>query len=57
MVLLECSSKILICRRDKGGALIYLNYNGVVDITPELGKILGGSPDAKSTEFGNSCTI
>lgn len=46
---------MLIDRRDKSGALIYLNYNGVVDITPELGAILGGSPDAKSTGFGNSC--
>ena len=34
---------------------MYLSYSGVVDITPELGLILGGSPDAKSTAFGNSC--
>ena len=41
--------------RDKSGALVYLSYSGVVDITPELGLILGGSPDAKTTAFGNSC--
>ena len=41
--------------RDKSGALVYLSYNGVVDITPELGLVLGGSPDAKTTAFGNSC--
>lgn len=35
--------------------MIYLNYTGIVDITPELGAILGGSPDAKTTPFGNSC--
>ena len=35
--------------------MIYLNYTGIVDITPELGAILGASPDAKTTDFGNSC--
>ena len=35
--------------------MIYLNYTGIVDITPELGAILGGSPEAKTTGFGNSC--
>ena len=35
--------------------MIYLNYTGVVDITPELGAILQQKPDAKTTEFGNSC--
>ncbi|KAI9871043.1 MAG: hypothetical protein M1830_003504, partial [Pleopsidium flavum] len=40
--------------KNKDGAMIYINYTGVVDITPELGAILGGSPDAKTTDFGNS---
>ena len=44
-----------MCHRDNSGALVYLSYSGVVDITPELGLILGGSPDAKTTAFGNSC--
>lgn len=35
--------------------MIYVNYTGVVDITPELGAILSASPDAKTTDFGNSC--
>lgn len=38
-------------------AVIYLNYTGVVNITPELGLILTGSPEAKSTEFGDSCEL
>jgi len=33
-----------------------MNYNGVVGITPELGKILQGKEDAKTTPFGDSCT-
>lgn len=37
------------------GGTVYLNYLGVVNITPELGAILGGQPDAKTTEFGDSC--
>lgn len=41
--------------RDKSGALVYVSYNGVVGITPELGLVLGGSLDAKSTAFGDSC--
>lgn len=35
--------------------MIYLNYTGILDATPELGAILGGSPDAKTTPYGNSC--
>lgn len=40
--------------KDKSGAHVYLHYTGVVEITPELGLILGGKEEAKSTEFGNS---
>lgn len=40
---------------DEHVQLIYLNYTGIVEITPALGAILGGSPEAKSTPFGNSC--
>ncbi|KAL9125856.1 MAG: hypothetical protein Q9217_005001 [Psora testacea] len=40
--------------KDNSGSLIYLNYNGVVAITPELAAILDGNPNAKSTEFGYS---
>ena len=41
--------------KDKGGGTVYLHYTGVVNITPALGLILSQSPDAKSTEFGDSC--
>jgi len=36
---------------DQKRQLIYLKYNGVIDITPGLGAILSGRPDAKSTEM------
>ena len=42
-------------RDKKTEALVYLSYTGVVDMTPELGAILGGSPEAKTTDFGGSC--
>jgi len=34
--------------------LIYLKYNGIIDITPDLSAILSGRPDAKSTDFGDA---
>ncbi|KAI4231336.1 MAG: hypothetical protein LQ349_005688 [Xanthoria aureola] len=41
--------------KDKNsGSLVYAHYTGVVDITPELGAILSGKEDAKSTDFGDS---
>ncbi|KAL8657517.1 MAG: hypothetical protein Q9226_001831 [Calogaya cf. arnoldii] len=41
--------------KDKNlGSSVYAHYTGVVDMTPELGAILSGKDDAKSTEFGNS---
>ena len=42
--------------KDKtSGAVVYLHYKGVVAITPALGLILTENPEAKSTEFGDSC--
>ena len=43
--------------KDKSGAMIHLNYTGVIAITPELGAILTGKEDAKSTEFGDACML
>ena len=37
------------------GANVYAHYTGLVNITPELGLILQGKEEAKSTEFGDSC--
>ncbi|PGG96060.1 hypothetical protein AJ79_09748 [Helicocarpus griseus UAMH5409] len=37
-------------------ATIYLNYTGVVDVTPELTAILGGQSESTVTPFGNSFT-
>lgn len=36
---------------------MYVSYQGVVDLTPELQLVLGGSPDAKTTDFGGSCKL
>ena len=44
-----------VVKDSESGAMVYLNYSGVVDITPEVGAILQGHQDAKSTDFGNSC--
>lgn len=40
--------------KDKSGSYLYVHYSGVVEITPELGMILGGKEEAKTTEFGHS---
>lgn len=40
--------------KDKSGSLVYLHYTGVVEITRELGLILGGKEEAKTTDFGHS---
>ena len=40
---------------DRCHQLIYLKYNGVIEITADLGAILSGRPDSKSTNFGNAC--
>lgn len=36
---------------------MYVSYQGVVDITPEVQRVLEGSPDAKTTDFGGSCKL
>ncbi|KAG7001514.1 hypothetical protein G7Y79_00031g066290 [Physcia stellaris] len=41
--------------KDKStGGLVYINYTGVVGITPGVVSILSGKEDAKTTEFGNA---
>ncbi|KAI4168610.1 MAG: hypothetical protein LQ343_006274 [Gyalolechia ehrenbergii] len=41
--------------RDKNlGSLIYVHYTGIIGITPDLELVLSGSPDAKTTGFGNA---
>ncbi|CAG8982758.1 hypothetical protein HYALB_00001039 [Hymenoscyphus albidus] len=39
--------------KDKSGAMISYKYTGIVTITPEIGAVLTGSPDAKTTSFGS----
>ena len=39
--------------KDKSGAIISYKYSGIITLTPEIGAVLGGTPDAKTTDFGN----
>jgi hypothetical protein len=41
--------------KDKSGAVINYKYTGILNVTPEVGAILSGSTDAKTTEFGDAC--
>ncbi|KAK2799338.1 hypothetical protein FQN51_007016 [Onygenales sp. PD_10] len=36
------------------GATVYLHYTGIVDMTPDLANILGGTSESVVTPFGNS---
>lgn len=45
-----------VLRNKDPGSSIFLHYTGVVDITPELELVLSGSPEAKTTAWGNSFT-
>ncbi|EXJ84801.1 hypothetical protein A1O3_05473 [Capronia epimyces CBS 606.96] len=38
------------------GATISYTYKGHLEVTPELGLIFAGSPEAKTTDFGNGFT-
>jgi len=42
--------------KDKSGAVISYRYSGVIALTPGSGLVLSGSPDAKTTEFGDAFT-
>jgi hypothetical protein len=42
---------------DQSGAVIGLNYTGVIKVTPGVAAVLGGSADAKTTSFGDACTF
>ncbi|MCJ1462221.1 hypothetical protein MMC07_000821 [Pseudocyphellaria aurata] len=44
----------VVVKDDESDALVYLSYQGIVDLTPEVKLILMGSPDAKTTDFGGS---
>lgn len=39
---------------DQSGAVIGLNYTGVIKVTPGVAAVLGGSADAKTTSFGDA---
>ena len=44
-----------VVAEDNDGEMIYIHYYGIIDITTGLSAILGGSSDAKTTEYGHSC--
>lgn len=39
--------------KDKSGAVVSYSYTGIITLTPEILAVLGGSPEAKTTEFGS----
>lgn len=39
--------------KNKAGILIYLSYEALLRMMPEMVLVFTGHPDAKSTEFGN----
>ncbi|KAL8705492.1 MAG: hypothetical protein Q9225_008024 [Loekoesia sp. 1 TL-2023] len=43
-----------VLRDQNLGSLIYVHYTGVIKTSPELEKVFSGSPDAKTTDFGNA---
>jgi len=42
--------------KDESGAIISFKYSGVINVTPGVAAVLGGSPDAKTTDFGDAFT-
>ena len=40
--------------KDKSGALIKFTYSGIIDLTPPTAAVLMGSPEAKTTDFGDA---
>lgn len=40
---------------DNSGGVISYMYSGVINMTAGVAAVLGGSPDAKTTEFGDAC--
>jgi RNA polymerase I-specific transcription initiation factor RRN6 len=41
-------------RRNHDGTILAMFYKGTVKLTPGVGKVLSGAPDAKTTEYGDS---
>jgi hypothetical protein len=41
--------------KDKSGAVISFKYSGLLSMTPGIRAAMQGSPDAKTTDFGNAC--
>ncbi|EPE36322.1 hypothetical protein GLAREA_05660 [Glarea lozoyensis ATCC 20868] len=41
---------------DTTGAYILYKYSGIITLTPQIGAVLSGAPDAATTEFGNVVT-
>lgn len=41
-------------RRNHDGTVLAMYYKGTVKLTPGVGAVLTGAPDAKTTEYGDS---
>ncbi|KAF4964153.1 hypothetical protein FSARC_7903 [Fusarium sarcochroum] len=42
--------------RDTSGAVLRFNYNGVVDMAGDEGRVIRGDANATTTGFGNACS-
>ncbi|KAI9796464.1 MAG: hypothetical protein M1833_006132 [Piccolia ochrophora] len=40
--------------KNNDGSLLTMTYKGIIRLTPELGAVFQGSPDAKTTDFGDT---
>lgn len=43
--------------KDKSGAIIGFKYSGILNVTEGVAAVLGGSEDAKTTQFGDACEL
>ena len=43
--------------KDKSGALVKFTYSGIIALTAPTGAVLGGSADAKTTDFGDASEL
>lgn len=41
--------------KDRGGAVISFKYSGILSMSAGVRAVLGGSPGAKTTDFGDVC--
>jgi len=43
-----------MAHRNHDGTILAMYYKGTVKLTPDVGKVLSGASDAKTTDYGDS---